>query len=312
MSTADYTAYAGLARSAFHSALMEDFPSIDPAFKGLPWLPIEGKNLRIGRIAGANALINYGHAILSGADLEALHTDLVSTNKDFNLKSIVSEMVLDERIVRELSEPFAQEEFAVKAATEAVLQQFSKLFINGDEGVNPEEFDGLDQLTTANTKFVSAAAAAGDLLTELDRLISIIRAADGIPSALIMAHATKNAVNGDAIAINSLLPVMNHPIFGMRYHYCGVPILPNDHIELTPDPPNFKTSIYAVTFGEGVGLSGIYPARNGEMGVRVEKRHDDQNDTWYYKVKLECGLALYRESAVAEIEDVVVGPQFIV
>jgi hypothetical protein len=96
---------------------------------------------------------------------------------------------------------------------------------------------------------------------------------------------------------------MVHPVFGMRVHYRGIPILRNDFIPVAPGSPP-TTTIYAVQFGIGSGLAGIFPAKNGEMGVRVEKRHDDDKDVWYYKIKLECGLALYRQTAVAALTSV--------
>jgi hypothetical protein len=42
------------------------------------------------------------------------------------------------------------------------------------------------------------------------------------------------------------------------------------------------------------------------MSVQVEKRRDSDADTCFYNVRLECGLALYRETAVAHITDVLV------
>ena len=316
MSSTDYTQYAQIARSDFHSAIVQDTVPIDASFKGLPWLGIQGKSLIIPRLSPANGdFIILAKAITSGEDynspVEHFHDAINWTAKEFKLKTIAADRPVDDRVLRELSEPHLQEQFAIQVGTEAVIQRFNYLFINGNE-TSPEQFDGLNILCTGNT----ATSSVYGILADLDALISMISAGDGIPSAFIVPPDAEKAICFWAGGLGSAsygcmgfgpLDARMHQLFGQRLHYRGIPILRNDYISVVAG----YTTMYAVQFGIGTGLAGIFPARNGEMGVRVERRHDTDADVWYYNIKLECGLSLYRQQAVASITNVSVAyPSF--
>jgi hypothetical protein len=306
MASPTYADQSLLARDAVHHAIMEDRVTLDPSFKGLPWLPIEGKMLKIPRVQyspGISEFHRVAGAIPSGVDFSTgnYRADFTWTPpKEFNLKAIATDRVLDDRIVRELSEANLQEQYVIQLGTEAVLQRFSDLFINGNETLDPNQFDGLAVLVNGNTY----AWTGSGVLYDLDLLMNLITAGDGIPTAFLMPIWAENLVLLAARGAGVVpMEARVHPVFGMRLHYRGIPILRNDFITVAPGSPP-TTTIYAVQFGIGSGLAGIFPAKNGEMGVRVEKRHDDDKDVWYYKIKLECGLALYRQTAVASLTGV--------
>jgi hypothetical protein len=153
MGTAEYDAQATLARDAFHSAIMQDLVPLDPSFKALPWLPIEGKALKIARVGRGEAIqfLTVAQSIESGQDFTVgdFQAAVPFDVKEFRLKTIATDRPVDERIVRELSEPHLQEEFAVQLGTEAVMQRFCRTFIYGSEATPAPifEFNGLIQLS---------------------------------------------------------------------------------------------------------------------------------------------------------------------
>lgn len=309
MSSADYTKHAAAARSDFHSAIVQDLRPVDEVFKGLPWVGIEGKSLKIPRLGQSESpqFLGIASEIASGQDFTSgvplsFRQGVDWAPVEFPLKTIATDRPVDDRILRELSEPHMQDQFEIQMGTDAVIQRFGYLFINGNTGAASDQFDGLAQLVSGTSQ--STASSGASVASDMDTAISMITAGDGYPDAIIMCKELHGKLHNNSRAANGYtqLEAITHPVFGLRTHYRGIPLLRSDHIPLTGDP--LSSQIYAVKFGPGVGLAGIFPQRNGEMGVRVEKRHDDDTDTWYYKIKLECGLALYCESAIAEITGV--------
>jgi len=299
MSTADYTKHAALSQMIPHSALMEDYVPLDPSFKGLPWLALEGKLLKVPRIAPTDPIIDVALPVQSGQDLNdptTFRKDFVWAEHEFELKTIATDRVLDDRIVRELSDPNLAEQYVIQAGTEAVLQRFAQKFLYGVEAApDKEEFNGINALC-ANT-----VVSSGTIEKDMDSLMYFIRAGDGIPTAFLAHPSAINAYRYHCYKAGFNPESREHPVFGLRTHHAGIPVLPNHHIVVEDEGSGvYKTTVFCVQFGIGTGVAGIFPARNGEMGVRVDKRPDDDEDVWYYKVKLECGLALYRESAISK------------
>jgi hypothetical protein len=196
MASPTYADQSLLARDAVHHAIMEDRVTLDPSFKGLPWLPIEGKMLKIPRVQyspGISEFHRVAGAIPSGVDFSTgnYRADFTWTPpKEFNLKAIATDRVLDDRIVRELSEANLQEQYVIQLGTEAVLQRFSDLFINGNETLDPNQFDGLAVLVNGNTY----AWTGSGVLYDLDLLMNLITAGDGVPTAFLMPIWAENLV----------------------------------------------------------------------------------------------------------------------
>jgi len=301
MAIADYTNHEALSQIVPHAQLVQDFYPRDPLFKALPWLALDGRMLRVPR----SASFFYGVAggFDSGQDLTAgsFRNAITWNDHQFKLKTIGTERLLDRRIVSEMSSPNIQEQYAIQAGTEAVINRYSDYFINGVEaGPDFEQFDGIDTMVTGG----QTVASSGALLGDLDHLIYLITAGEGVPTAFLTHPSGIRAIRAQAYMMGFEIRGYEHPVFGVRTHFAGIPILPNDYIAVTGGEPTYYTDVFAVYLGIGTGLAGLFPAINGQMGVRVEKRDKDSEDINIYKITLECGLALFMESAIGKLENI--------
>jgi len=96
----------------------------------------------------------------------------------------------------------------------------------------------------------------------------------------------------------------NHPVLGTVPAIAGVPIVLDNFIALdeTKGTSNTTTSIYAVMVGQDKGLCGIYAAADEGQPIQVRGPVvKEGDDTQWYHVSWNVGLALYNQCAVARM-----------
>jgi HK97 family phage major capsid protein len=188
----------------------------------------------------------------------------------------------------------------IAAKAKALANTFNNTFFNGDSSANPNEFDGLRVLSAGSRTISKGANGAVLALDHVDELIDMIK--PGKPHVLFMSKRSRRKLSSLRRASGNLLET-SVDAFGRRVTmYDGIPIEVDDHI---PDnevegTSNDCSSIYAVQFGFQTGLCGL---DNG--GIQVQNLGAlETKDAWRTRIKWYCGLALFRDLAVARLKGV--------
>jgi len=188
----------------------------------------------------------------------------------------------------------------VSAKAKALAHKFSATFFNGDSAANVLEFDGVRKLSAGARTMSKGANGAVLALDHLDELIDMIK--PGAPHALFMSKRTRRKLSSLRRASGSVLETSTDS-FGRRVlSYDGIPVEVDDHIPdtETKGTSNDCSSIYAVQFGFQTGLCGL---DNG--GIQVQPLGAlETKDAWRTRIKWYCGLALFRNIALARLEGV--------
>jgi HK97 family phage major capsid protein len=207
---------------------------------------------------------------------------------------------VDNFLLRTYADPNDLEAVVIAAKAKAVAQSFNSAFFNGDSTADPNSFDGLKKLMPSG-QTISMGANGGVLtLDKLDELIDLVK--PGRPQVLFMSKRSRRKLSQLRRASGNLLET-DVDQFGRRaLFYDGIPIEVDDNI---PDNETEGTStdcssIYAVQFGFGTGLMGL---DNG--GIQVERVGTlETKDARRTRIKWYCGLALFRDIAVARLKGV--------
>jgi hypothetical protein len=188
----------------------------------------------------------------------------------------------------------------VAAKAKARAYTFSDTFFNGNSAVNTLQFDGLKVLSAGARTISKGANGATLALDHLDELIDMIK--PGVPAALFMSKRSRRKLSSLRRASGSVLET-GTDAFGRRVlTYDGIPVEVDDHISdvETKGTSNDCSSIYAVQFGFQTGLCGL---DNG--GIQVQPLGAlETKDAWRTLIKWYCGLALFRDIALARLEGV--------
>ncbi|MEO6458405.1 MAG: major capsid protein [Chloroflexia bacterium] len=137
-------------------------------------------------------------------------------------------------------------------------------------------------------------------LDHLDELVDMIK--PGSPHVLFMSKRTRRKLSSLRRASGSVLET-GTDAFGRRVlSYDGIPVEVDDFISdaETKGTSTDCSSIYAVQFGFQTGLCGL---DNG--GIQVQPLGAlETKDAWRTRIKWYCGLALFRNIALARLEGV--------
>ncbi len=198
------------------------------------------------------------------------------------------------------SDPNDLRALVIAAKAKALAHAFSNTFFNGDTASNPNEFDGLKVLSAGARTISKGPNGAVLELDHLDELIDMIK--PGMPHVLFMSKRTRRKLSSLRRASGTVLET-GTDAFGRRVlTYDGIPVEVDDHIldNEVKGTSNDCSSIYAVQFGFQTGLCGL---DNG--GIQVQALGAlESKDAWRTRIKWYCGLALFRNLAVARLEGV--------
>jgi hypothetical protein len=188
----------------------------------------------------------------------------------------------------------------IAAKAKALAHAFNSTFFNGDSSVNTLEFDGLKKLTADERTMSKGTNGAVLDLAHLDELIDMIK--PGMPHALFMSKRTRRKLSSLRRASGTVLETSTDA-FGRRVlTYDGIPVEVDDNIadNETKGSSSDCSSIYAIQFGFQTGLCGL---DNG--GIQAQPLGAlETKDAWRTRIKWYCGLALFRNVALARLEGV--------
>lgn len=157
--------------------------------------------------------------------------------------------------------------FQLQQKIEATKSLFADQFINGDAGVDPLQFDGLDKALTGSTTEANTGAdidldSSADMDSNfkvfMDALDQWLATMDGTPTGLFMNRKLKAIMNG--LARRSNYFTQSEDAFGRPVMmYAGIPFI------VLGDKPGTSLPIIPIT----AGATSIYAARIGLDGVHA-------------------------------------------
>ena len=227
-------------------------------------------------------------------------SDMTVIEKTAKLAILGGDADVDAFLQQTYADPNDLRALVIAAKAKALAQAFSATFFNGDSAVNTLEFDGLKKLA-AGTRTMSKGTNGAVLdLSHLDELIDMVK--PGMPHTLFMSKRSRRKLSSLRRASGSVLETSTDA-FGRRVlTYDGIPVEVDDNISdaETKGTSSDCSSIYAVQFGFQTGLCGL---DNG--GIQAQPLGAlETKDAWRTRIKWYCGLALFRNVALARLEGV--------
>jgi hypothetical protein len=260
----------------------------------LPFVQIVGNSLRY------NQETTLGDVAFYGVGDTWAESTMTVTEKTAKLAILGGDADVDAFLQQTYSDPNDLRALVVAAKAKALAQSFSNTFFNGDSAVNALEFDGVKKLSAGARTMNKGANGAVLALDHLDELLDMIR--PGMPHALFMSKRSRRKLSSLRRASGSVLEV-GTDAFGRRVlTYDGIPVEVDDHISdaEVKGTSNDCSSIYAVQFGFQTGLCGLESG-----GIQVQPLGAlETKDAWRTRIKWYCGLALFRNIALARLEGV--------
>jgi hypothetical protein len=255
--------------------VVEVFPMVSPILEAMPFINVPGGVFKYNR-----------EQVLPGISFRGIGEDYtestgvlqqnVEVTKIFGGKAQVDRALLGERgeSVGELRAVHDR----LKAKAAALF--FTKMFFDGDAGMDPRQFDGLNARLVGDQ--VIAAGDNGASLTT-DMLDDLIDGVAGEPDMLLMSKAMRREVTKLLRADGRI--TYGEDAFGRQVTmYGGIPIriVEEDHegsailgFDETQGTSDAAGSIYAVRFGAEEYLSGIQntPMDVLDMGLQSDLKY---------------------------------------
>ncbi len=183
----------------------------------------------------------------------------------------------------------------------AVAHKFSDAFFNGDSGTDPKSFDGLTKVLTGTSQEITAGTNGAQLtLDMMDQLIDLVMPVK--PDALFMSRRTRRKLKSLRRSSGTILETEINQ-FGQRIEsYDGIPVIVDDFISdaQTQGTSSNCSSVYAVKFGQGIGVMGL---EHG--GIQVEPVGElETKDATRWRIKWYTGLAVFSMLGVARIKGI--------
>jgi HK97 family phage major capsid protein len=260
----------------------------------LPFVSVVGNSLRYNQEAALGDVEFYA----VGATWN--ESAMTTTEKTAKLAILGGDADVDAFLQQTYADPNDLRALVTSAKAKALAHAFNNTFFNGDVATEPDSFDGIKKLSAGSRTMDKGANGAVLALDHLDELIDMIR--PGMPHALFMSKRTRRKLSSLRRASGSVLETSTDA-FGRRVlTYDGIPVEVDDHISdaEVKGTSNDCSSIYAVQFGFQTGLCGL---DNG--GIQVQPLGAlETKDAWRTRIKWYCGLALFRDIALARLEGV--------
>ncbi|MCA9821942.1 MAG: phage major capsid protein [Dehalococcoidia bacterium] len=280
-----------LSNDTLVAGVIETMAQESPVLQRLPFIEIAGNGLTYNREDSAPTAAFYDVGDTWNEDTPTFEQATAV------LKILGGDADIDNFLKTTRSNIQDLEAAVVQLKARAVQTLFDDTFVNGDEGSDPNSFDGIDALATAGQTV--SMGANGDVLTleKLDELVDKIRG--GKPDLLLMSRRTRRELNVLARTSGTFLEADRDDFGSMMQFYDGIPIGVNDYIadDQTVGTSNDCSTVYAVQFGEGA-LSGL----TAPGGLTVERVGSlETKDASRIRVKWYASVALFNTVKLAKL-----------
>lgn len=219
-----------------------------------------------------------------------------------NLKILGGDADVDNFLQATYADPNDIEAEVVTSRAKAIAHLFSDSFFNGDSGLNPKTFDGLTKALTGTAQEITAGANGAQLtLDMMDQMIDLVM--PGKPDALFLSRRTRRKLSSLRRASGNLLEI-DVDQFGQRaLFYDGIPLYIDDFISDTQvqgASGGVCSSVYAVKFGQGVGVLGL---EHG--GIQIERVGElETKDATRWRLKWYAGLSIFSQLGIARVKGI--------
>lgn len=272
----------------------------------LPMLPIEG-----------NAYAYNKELALPGAAFREVNTAYVEstgtvTQVTETLFILGGDADVDTFIVQTRGNLNDQRAVQTRMKVKAAVATYQDAFINGDNGTNSEEFDGLKERLTGGQVITAGANGLPVLGSDdaarhsfMDKVDETIAAVDGPVDALYMPKAIRTKLAGSARRLGfwdrdrdefgRVVEYYNGiPMLDLGNDLSGTAILPQTETQGTAT--GVTSSLYAVHFSNDESEAGVSGLENGGISV---KDLGETDDAPVYRTRIEyfCGLATFGNGA---------------
>lgn len=283
-----------LSNDTLLAGVIETIAAESPVLQRLPFIEIVGNGLTYNRENVAPTAAFYDVGDTWDEDTPTF------TQATATLKILGGDADVDNFLKSTRSNIQDLEAAVVQLKARAVQTLFDDTFVNGDEGTNPNSFDGIDLLCTAGQTVSMGTNGASLSLAKLDELIDKVRG--GKPDILLMSRRSRRSLNVLARSSGTFLEADRDEFGGMLQFYDGIPIGINDYISdaKTVGTSSDCSTIYAMQFGEGA-LSGL----SAPGGLTIERVGSlETKDASRIRVKWYAGLALFNTVKLAMLTGV--------
>tara|TARA_R110000851_G_C13102760_1_gene569262 strand:- start:43551 stop:44459 length:909 start_codon:yes stop_codon:yes gene_type:complete len=282
------------------AGVIEEIIDKEDLFAVLPFVRTEGKayvynretTLSEGDFLAPNAVVNE----------EASTFTEITTN----LRILAGDVDVDKFLASTMSDTSDQLAIQLAAKAKGMARKFRRTLAIGNNGVTAEEFDGIEQLSTAGQEIVAGVNGAALTLSMLDELLDAVpNGADAIfmrPGTIRALRALLRTAAGGTDSAMLMLENFGRPMLTHN----GVPILTNEFLpgdETEGTAIGVTCSIYALRLNEVDGLHALYGGESA--GIVVENIGTVQNkDALRHRLKWYCGLALKSTKSMARLKGI--------
>ena len=287
-----------LSQETLERGVIEEIIDRDDLFALVPFKPVNGKAYLYNRedtLSEGDFLDPYDAVNEGGATFEEVTT---------RLRILAGDVDVDKFIIATESDHNAQLAIQIAAKAKGLGRKFRRTLINGDNGSNSKEFDGLKVLVPSGQTLIAGANGAAVSLAMLDELKdAVLLGAD----CFMMRKGTWRAIKAliRAMGGNTATEVMLENFGKAVPAIDGTPVIINDFMtaDETQGSNSATCSIYALRLNEADGFHGI--VGGGMAGIAVEEIGTVQNkDAVRYRVKWYVGTALKATHSVARLKGV--------
>ena len=261
----------------------------------LPFLEVTGTAVTYNREATMPAAAFYD---VGDSWTEATPT---FTQVTAALKILGGDADVDNFLQATYADPNDVEAEVIASRAKAVAHEFSTAFFEGDTAVNAKAFDGLTKAIPVGQTITAGANGGALTLDLMDQTIDLVK--PGKPDALFVSKRTRRKLSSLRRASGNLLET-EVDAFGQRaLFYDGIPLVVDDFIldtQAQGSSGNVCSSVYAVKFGQGVGVMGLE-----HEGIQIEPLGElETKDATRWRIKWYCGLAIFAELGVARLKGI--------
>lgn len=309
---------AKLSQSYLQRGVLETFIQTSPVLDRIPFMPIQG-----------NAYAYNEEATLPGVAFRAVNGSYTESTGTVNQKSetlviLGGDADVDKFIVQTRGDVNDQRAVQTSLKVKAASYKFQETFINGDNTVDVNSFDGLKKRLTGG-QVISTATNGANILTDnttihaffdkLDELVAAVPGLDGTNGAVYANSSTigriKSAgrrISADVFVekdVNGKRQVVWNgiPVLDIGASAAGVSILPFTE---TQGSSSVASSVYAVRFGQGEGDQAVTGLTNG--GVQVYDLGELETKPAYRtRIEFYTGMGVFGGKAAARLTGVLNG-----
>ena len=272
---------AKLSEDILLKGVIETIIKDSPVLQKLPFIDVVGNSLKYNQ---ENALPTVAFYAVGDTWAESTPT---FTPKSASLTILGGDADVDNYLQQTRSNIQDIEAAVIELKAKAMRHKFEDTFINGDTGVDPKSFDGIDTLCLSGQTVSMGTNGAPLTLRKLDELID--KVLGGKPDLLLLSRRSRRDLTHLMRELGSM--EFGQDEFGNWVQlFNGILVAINDWIadDKTVGTSTDCSTIYAFQHGEGAvcGLQnkGIQAERVGELETK---------DATRTRLKWYCSLALF-------------------